>query len=163
VAIYLEALSSLSGTTASTPAVRKAFPAARYLHWAFTAAITLAAVLFAVGYFQRVAKPAAAIRLSINSPTGGSFGTRPVRMALSPDGHTLVFEQGGRLWKRELKESTASPLAGTEGEYPFPFWSPDSRFVGFFAERKLKVIDMQSGSIRVVCDAPAGRGGTWSS
>jgi eukaryotic-like serine/threonine-protein kinase len=52
-------------------------------------------------------------------------------------------------------------LAGTEGAY-YPFWSPDSRFVGFFAARKLKKIDIGGGLPQTLCDAPEGRGGTWN-
>ena len=43
-----------------------------------------------------------------------------------------------------------------------PFWSPDSRFIGFFAQGKLKKIDASGGSPQTLCDAPAGNGGTWN-
>ena len=44
----------------------------------------------------------------------------------------------------------------------FPFWSPDSRWLAFFAEGKLKKVEAVGGPVQVVCDAHAGRGGTWS-
>jgi hypothetical protein len=56
---------------------------------------------------------------------------------------------------------TASPIASTEGA-AYPFWSPDSGSIGFFAEEKLKRLDLSSGRARVLADATAGRGGAWS-
>jgi hypothetical protein len=56
---------------------------------------------------------------------------------------------------------SAQPLAGTEGA-SLPFWSPDSRFIGFFANSKLKKIDAAGGPAQTLCDAPNGRGGTWN-
>jgi eukaryotic-like serine/threonine-protein kinase len=53
------------------------------------------------------------------------------------------------------------PVNGTSGA-AFPFWSPDSRQIGFFAERKLKTVDISSGEVRVLCDARRASGGTWS-
>ena len=61
---------------------------------------------------------------------------RPTSFALSPDGRQIVFVASGdgasRLWLRSLATTTAQPLAGTEGA-TYPFWSPDSRSIGFFA------------------------------
>ena len=51
-------------------------------------------------------------------------------------------------------------LPGTEGAI-FPFWSPDGRSLGFFADGKLKTIDLNGGSPQMICDAPLGRGGAW--
>ena len=56
---------------------------------------------------------------------------------------------------------TARPLAGTEGAR-YPFWAPDGRAIGFFADGKLKRIDLESGGLQVLADAPSGRGGTWN-
>ena len=79
--------------------------------------------------------------------------------ALSPDGRRIVF--GARtadgktpLWVRSLDGLTAQPLAGTEGA-TFPFWSPDSRFIAFFADGKLKKIDASGGPALTLTDAPA--------
>ena len=55
----------------------------------------------------------------------------------------------------------ARPLAGTEGA-SFPFWSPDSRSIAFFAGGKLKKVDTMGGAPEVLCDAAGGRGGAWS-
>jgi len=56
---------------------------------------------------------------------------------------------------------TAQPLAGTEEGF-HPFWSPDSRMIGFFSDGKLKKIDASGGPAQALCDAGSGRGGTWS-
>ena len=62
---------------------------------------------------------------------------------------------------RSLDALTAQPLAGTDGAI-FPFWSPDSRFIGFFADGKLKKIDASGGATITLADAPQGRGGSWN-
>ncbi len=85
---------------------------------------------------------------------------------LSPDGSKLVFparDASGRssLWIRPLDSLTAQPLAGTEGAF-FPFWAPDSHWVGFFVPGSLRKIDVRGGPPQTVCDATSGRGGAWS-
>ena len=87
--------------------------------------------------------------------------------ALSPDGKWIVF--GARtadnkhpLWLRPLASTTAQVLAGTDGG-TFPFWSPDSRNVAFFAEGKLKKIAISGGPALTIADTRAGGvGGSWS-
>ena len=73
----------------------------------------------------------------------------PTSFALSPDGRQIVFVASGdgasRLWLRSLAATTAQPLPGTEGA-TFPFWSPDSRSVGFFAGSALKRLDLGGGA-----------------
>ena len=77
----------------------------------------------------------------------------------------MVFEAYSRgqyaLWLRDLDGSDARMLPGTLGAFS-PFWSPDSRSVGFFAEGKLKRIDVTGGPARTICDVGDIRGGTWS-
>lgn len=89
----------------------------------------------------------------------------PFSFALSPDGRQLALvantERGAQLWVRALDDVAARPLARTDGA-AFPFWSPDSRAIGFFADGKLKRIDLTGGTTRVLADAPIGRGGTWN-
>lgn len=73
-----------------------------------------------------------------------------------------VSRPGGRpqLWVRSLDSPIAQPLAGTDGA-SCPFWSPDSRFLGFFAERKLRKAEASGGAVQTLCDAD-GRGASWS-
>jgi eukaryotic-like serine/threonine-protein kinase len=87
--------------------------------------------------------------------------------AISPDGTMIVFTgmdslSQSRLWIRPMNSPEARSLAGTE-EAQYPFWSPDSRSVGFFADGKLKTIDAAGGPVFTLADAPFGRGGAWSS
>jgi Tol biopolymer transport system component len=87
-------------------------------------------------------------------------------VALSPDGTRLAFvarDSAGKnlLWIRPLDSLAAQPLAGTENP-SFPFWSPDGRSLGFFADGKLKKIDASAGPPQTLCDAPVSRGGSWS-
>ena len=89
---------------------------------------------------------------------GGSF-------AVSPDGRRVVLRVNSEgkvlLWVRALDSLTMQPLAGTE-DGSFPFWSPDSRFIGFFSRGKLKKIEVTGGPAQTLCDAPDPRGGTWN-
>ena len=86
--------------------------------------------------------------------------TDPISFALSPDGRQIVFVASGdgasRLWLRSLDSTTAQPLAGTEGA-AYPFWSPDSASLGFFADSKLKRIDIGGGAPQVLANAANGR------
>ena len=96
-------------------------------------------------------------------PGGGTGATTQV--ALSPDGRQIAFVAKTRdsyaLWLRPIASLAARQLPGTEGA-AFPFWSPDSRYIGFFAAGKMKKVQTSGGPPTVLCDAPAGRGGTWS-
>ena len=88
----------------------------------------------------------------------------PASFATSPDGRQVVFVASGdgqpRLWLRSLDRATATPLAGTEGATQ-PFWSPDSKSIGFFAPGALKRIDVGGGLPQKLADVSAPRGGAW--
>ncbi len=85
--------------------------------------------------------------------------------AISPDGTHLAFAAslGGRtqLWLRRIDSTVVQPLAGTDGA-DYPFWSPDSRSIAFFAGGKLRKIDASGGPPQTLCDAPVSRGGDWN-
>ena len=87
-------------------------------------------------------------------------------MALSPDGRKLAFvassKKGQQLWVQSLSEVSAQPLTGTDDAF-YPFWSPDSRYIGFFAAGKMKKIAAVGGPAEIICDASSGRGGSWNS
>ena len=103
---------------------------------------------------------------SILPPEKSHFSFNFAPMTVSPDGRRIAFvaqtaEGKSLLWTRPLNSASAQPLAGTEGA-SYPFWSPDSRFLGFFAGGKLKKIDAAGGPPQTLCDASSGRGGTWN-
>jgi eukaryotic-like serine/threonine-protein kinase len=154
-------------TTGGDPFVRQGrlrSPLQRVLPWAVAGLLLVLSVLLGVGFVLRAPKPPPSIRASISLPDGA---TQPPLgyFSISPDGLRLAFvaaPSGGRpqLWVRPLDSMVAQPLTGTEGA-AYPFWSPDSRSIAFFAEGKLKKIDASGGPAQVVCDAAEGRGGAW--
>ncbi len=81
------------------------------------------------------------------------------------DGRKLAFiaNDNGvpKIWVRELDAAGARPVAGTD-RGQFPFWSRDGLKLGFFAEGKLKRVDLPDGMPRALADAPEGRGGSWN-
>jgi Tol biopolymer transport system component len=104
-------------------------------------------------------------RLMIQPPQGASLSGAATTNAISPDGRTLAFIAAdstgtGRLWLRDLDALTGRALEGTD-HADQPFWSPDSRWLAFFADGKLKKVAVAGGIPEVVCDAPDPRGGTW--
>ncbi len=152
---------------AEAPAPAALHPQARV---AWIAAIALALILgAAAGFFLHRPAPAQSIRTVIDPPekaalnlTGDAAGP-PV---LSPDGSLIAFTASGAdgkntIWIRPVNSLDARQLTGTDNAI-FPFWSPDSRSLGFFADGKLKTIDMDTGSTQLLADAPFGRGGAWS-
>jgi Tol biopolymer transport system component len=90
----------------------------------------------------------------------------PVGGTISPDGGTLAFtasDETGRilLWVRHLHEASVRALSRTEGA-ALPFWSPDSRSLGFFAGGMLKRIDVVTGTSQDLSTVSRARGGTWN-
>jgi serine/threonine protein kinase len=89
----------------------------------------------------------------------------PSSFAISPDGKHLAIsaEQSGkrRLYLRALDSLELRPIASTDGAR-YPFWSPDSRQIGFFADGKLRKVTVSGGPSQALSDAPNSRGGTWN-
>jgi Tol biopolymer transport system component len=140
----------------------------RHVSYPWIVAALLAVFCAALGYvtWHHVTEaPPLASDLYILPPERSVFPTSGATPAVSPDGRHIVFvarvEDKTTLWLRDLNTLTARVLPGTEGALS-PFWSPDNRWIGFFASRKLKKIDVDGGSPLTLCDAPGGRGGSWS-
>ncbi len=119
---------------------------------------------------SRPPSPPAESRFEISPPPGTTWSPSPVastaQLALSPDGRQLAFvaapaREAPRIWIRALNSLQARPLEGTD-DAAFPFWSPDSRFIAFFAGGKLKKISTAGGTPQVLADAALGSGGSWS-
>jgi len=130
------------------------------LPWGLVATLSVALVAGLLAWAPwRPAPARAETRVDIVTPAT----TDTMSFALSPDGQQIVFVASGdgdsRLWLRSLATTTPQPLAGTEGA-SFPFWSPDSRSVGFFAATALKRIDL-GGGVQILGPTHIGRGGAW--
>jgi predicted Ser/Thr protein kinase len=123
-----------------------------------------AALVFAWGSMRRPTP--ALLRLSVDLGEDAAVGpTRGTPMALSPDGSRLVFvtrlgSAKPLLAVRRLDQPKSMPLGGTEGAEA-PFFSPDGKAIGFFADGKLKKIDAAGGASVTLCDAPSPREGSW--
>ncbi len=141
------------------------------LGWTIAAACVVLGVLGGVFVFlNRPSPDPRVVRFTIAPPDGWRLDAYPtgVPLAISPDSRMLAFvatqtaaSASQMLWVRPLDSTAARMLPGTEGASG-PFWSPDSRFLGFFADRKLKKIEVNGGMPIALADAPQHRGGAWS-
>jgi eukaryotic-like serine/threonine-protein kinase len=170
VRIQLEALAEIGSQFEATRSESlKSIPPASRLPWLVAAIATL--IAFGVGavYVFQTPRPAVVVRSSILPPPGTSFVTMlPASgpAVLSPDGTRIAFTARDDkskvfLYVRPLTSLTALPLPGTE-DAMYPFWSPDSREIGFFIPGKMKKINAGGGPPQTLCDSVSGRGGTWN-
>jgi Tol biopolymer transport system component len=156
---------ALSGAPEAATSVGAALPAwRRALPWSVTSIAVVAALALAFIHFHEKPPPSGVMRFEIPVPekttVGGPF-------ALSPDGRKLAFIGKGadaqpRVWVRSLETLEARPLGGTEGAGLWTIWSPDSRFIAFAAQGKLKKIESSGGPPATVCDCRMVNGGAWT-
>ncbi len=135
---------------------------ARFSRWLTYVVFVALAIVAAFLLWMRILQPKqATMHFTAALPSSARS------MAIAPDGQTVALvayrEDTHRvgLFLYQVGGEDAKPLAGTEGA-TFPFWAPDGRAIGFFANGKLKRFDLDSASVRTLCEAPSGRGGTWS-
>ena len=116
-----------------------------------------------IGLRQR--EPQRVLTMSLLPPDRATLPSSLDIPAISPNGRQVAFaavlDGKTNLWIRDLSVTQPRPLQATDGAI-LPFWSPDSRSVGFFANGKLKKTDVAGGPVVTLCDAPSGRGGTWN-
>ena len=150
------------------PAVMAQRESKRWMVWAPLAAAVLVVLVASAAYLLRVPSELVPVRFSIGPPERGSFPQNNTFLSVSPDGSKLAFvaldsSDKLMLWIRALDSPTAQPLQGTENAN-HPFWSPDSRFVGFVADGRLKKVPVSGGpALNLVEGAGGFAGGTWSS
>jgi len=139
-------------------------------------AVGVAAVVIGgiVWGWMRLAMPAAravstAKRFQIPLPDGGRAASMPLAagqlsMAIAPDGshlaYVLVREGVTQLYVRGIDEWDARPIPHTDGAFA-PFFSPDGRWIGFFADKTLKKVAVSGGEPIALCEAPVAYGGSW--
>jgi Tol biopolymer transport system component len=144
-----------------SPFVAAPLPGRARLIWPLVAAIATLAAIAAIAWSLRPIPGPREARLEITTPSN----TSPTSLAISPDGRAIAFVASSdgpvRLWVRSLNSVSARPLPGTEGASS-PFWSPDSRSLGFFADSKLKRIDIDGGAPRILTTVLSGYGGSWN-
>jgi len=171
LAFALESVSAAGTQTGIAPAASS--PRRRPALTIALAFVAGAAIAGAIGWAwtRKAARPPSprAVRLSVPPPANGQFvQTRETTfLAMSPDGAHVAYVAfdpmgGRRVWLRTLSTLEARPLAGTEGARSV-FWSPDGASLAFFAEEKLKRLELPAGAPLVICDVAGstGKSGTW--
>ncbi len=153
-----------------TPAIVavSAQPSWRRWLWPAVAALLTAIVAY-------LARPVTAIvgaemRTSIVAPPGEQLFPDSIQVAISPDGTQVAFVTGDRrlmtgVWVRPINSLTARRIEETAGaNVTLPFWSPDSKRIGYFTSGKLRTVAATGGVIQTVCSSPGsgGRGATWN-
>ena len=153
--------------TAAPPAttVPTSAAAAPRLPWTVAGIAVAIAIALSAFLYVRSARPAAeapTIRFEVEAPSAGA------PTAISPDGRHLVTLATGRggatgLWVRSLDQVDPQVLKGTERAGGAGFWSPDGLSIAFFADGKLKKVDLRGTPPQTLCEAPdTNRSGTWN-
>jgi len=147
-----------------TPIPAEPLPRASRPPWVWAALLLVLGLVAgaAIPNLTRTAPPSSPeMRLEVMTPPTADASS----LAISPDGlkiaYVAISEGRSKIRLRFLDNGSEQSLAGTDGAL-FPFWSTNSRSIGFFADGALKRIDIDGGLPRVLAEAPAGRGGTWN-
>jgi serine/threonine protein kinase len=159
---WVDSLRSTPPDVDSSPA-----PTSSRVPWAAVVAAAIVVGTLAGFFLHRPAPSAPGIRAVLNPPPGGYFRLTddaagpPV---LSPDGAFLAFtatvDGKTSVWVRPMSSNDARSIPDTSDAI-FPFWSPESRSIGYFVGNKLKTIAIDGGASQVICDVTLGRGGAW--
>ncbi len=139
-------------------------------------AALLALVCLAGGTFLgwkvlATSEPAPVLHTMVPPPPETDYdlnGTSPGPAAISPDGTMVAFtavgsEGGTQLYLRHLDKGESVAMSGTETA-AYPFWSPDSKFIGFFdmGGGKLRKVAVSGGPPVTLCTSTNGKGGSWN-
>lgn len=132
--------------------------------WSVAAVMALVAIGAGAWAWKLANAPVKVIRGSFLPPASGTYSTFSLAQ-VSPDGRYVVYAASvngvTQLWLQSLESEVPQPMTGTDGA-TYPFWSPDSRSVGFFAGNRLKRAEVAGGPAQTICDVVDGRGGSWS-
>lgn len=151
---------ALSGAGPAAPVThQRARPPIIWIALAGALLVAFAALAFV--HFREAPPQLRTFRFQVPGPANATV----TFFQLSPDGQYLTFvaqkEGHTQLWVQPLSSTEAQVLPGTDGA-TYPFWSPDSAQIAYFSAGKLKKIAATGGIPQILCDAPAGRGGSWS-
>jgi Tol biopolymer transport system component len=149
----------------AVPLAARSRPGRERIAWGVAAVFAALAVL-AIFPWPGRRETLRPIHVSVPPPENVIIDDELLHTTVSPDGGAIVFvgtDTSGQsqLWVRDLDATEARPLPGTEGAI-LPFWSPDSRTIGFFAAGKLRKIEAAGRNVQILCEAPDGRGAAWS-
>ena len=167
----LDALSMLSSSGASQREGLQAIETSRMLNrgsrrervaWIVAGVLALALLALSIAYFRRPALQAEAMHFSVIPTEKATSVGLPV---ISPDGRTLAYiaqaEGKSQLWLHSFGLLQSRPLADASELYSYLFWSPDSHYIAFEDQGKLKKMALSGGSPVTLCNASSG-GGTWN-
>lgn len=159
---FIRAEAAEPSTAPSPPPQRTRFP--MRVAWLAGAAVALVAATYLLIRPTPVEPRRDVVRVALRPPPDSGF----LAFSLSPDSGRLAMiiadlRGKSKLWLRNMDALEPSVVAGSEGAIDTPpFWSRDSRFVGFFAAGELRKVDTSTGLVQTICKAPRGRGGTWN-
>jgi Tol biopolymer transport system component len=165
-----ELLEPESAPATAAQALPRASRLVRVAPWVTAAVFLMAFAALASVHFRETLPAPQAVEFLVDSPPETSFANEFGGYAPSPDGRTVLFTARARagsvpsLWLRSLDSSTARPLPGTEGGN-FPTWSPDSQSIAFYADGRLKRLDIAGGAPLTLSEAAASAvtpTGTWN-
>jgi Tol biopolymer transport system component/predicted Ser/Thr protein kinase len=151
-----------AGEEKAAPTTGRAAPMWR---WIVAGALLAALAGYAGGRWGRTEPAKAPVYRTALPPPAGHFYVA-YDFAISPDSSRLAFTATSAdgvttLWVKSLATNTDQEISGTQGA-GYPFWSPDGRAIGFFAEGKLKKAELATAGVQTICDALVGRGGSWN-
>jgi Tol biopolymer transport system component len=156
-----EARIVLENPERTTDVPRKAESRPTWIAWVVASTFAAVAITVTLIHFREKPPVEQTLRYTIPPPENSAVNS----FAISPDGRYLALAtavNGKRqLWLRTMDGLQFQPMRGTE-DAQLPFWSPDSRYIGFFAQLKLKKIAATGGPAQSLCDAGIGNGGTWN-